>query len=643
MPSDSLKISLQLTISNQVFQIPGGNIKNYRLNLFSYGFDGELDFWLSSGTGKDDLFRKFVKPDLIEVRISVLGVHNLPSPEPDPLVIRGVVTDKSVREVSYKEVSGAPVLQRNYRISFQDTPQVLWKQHFPTELYTEKSIADILEANAAEGISLKLAWDKIKRKPAMICLGLGSDLNAASFYDFVIWYAAEHNGTVFYDYKTQTLTLSDKKSKNKTTVSFHPHEIDEFCIHFPETRRENIRVLNAYTESAKKIDITQDQAVSGVSRDIILRTEIVQELDQRKNLEALKLKNRESEIEINLNHFPAKTFGIASRVKFDADLWSDKTFLANQTYRIYEIRLMATAKKQAADQDLNAEFGNYDLEMTARMESVDDPVAHLPEYQKPNYPIFVEGKIISESGKDTDKTYQIYTNKKTSQDFYNIQVPLWNRKIKAPFIPDMTTGHFYFPAFKHARVLLAVYFDHAEIEAFLDWGVGTRLALDSQGNHILFGKSPTSETSIQHIYKDNKPVFTIQRVAGVDTELIQMEEKGIILQTQEDSSREKEDETYDVTPKVASARAQLAMEKESAIYGVTGSFESTKTEVSGKIDTAFAETKGKLEAMESEISGKIEEISADIESSMQKLSQSAGRLKSNAKSVKAELMGKMRL
>jgi len=154
MPSDSLKISLQLTISNQVFQIPGGNIKNCRLNLFSYGFDGELDFWLSSGTGKDDLFRKFVKPDLMEVRISVRGVHNLPSPEPDPLVIRGVVTDKSVREVSYKDVSGAPVLQRNYRISFQDTPQVLWKQHFPTELYTEKSIADILEANAAEGISL---------------------------------------------------------------------------------------------------------------------------------------------------------------------------------------------------------------------------------------------------------------------------------------------------------------------------------------------------------------------------------------------------------------------------------------------------------------------------------------------------------
>jgi len=623
MPSDSLKFDLQLTVSNEVFPIPGGNIKNCCLNLFAYGFDGELDFWISSGTGKDDLFPAFIKPDLMEVRISVQGVHNLPTPEPDPLVVKGLVTGKSVREVSYKDVSGDPVLQRNYQISFRDAPQVLWKQHYPTELYTEKSIADILATHAVEGISLELAWDKIKQKSAMICLGLGCDLNAASFYDFLMWHAVEQHGSVAYNYQTQTLTISEKKAEDRPVVSFYPHEIDALDIRFPETCRQDVKLLNAYTESAKETEITQDQSVSGISRDIILRTEIPEELDRRKNLEASKLKYGKPEIKISLNHFPAKTFGIASRVKFDAALWSDKAFLANETYRVYNIQLKATAKEQEAEQNLNTEFGNYDLEMTARMESVDDPLAHLPEYQEPHYPVYAEGKIISESGKDTDKTYQIYTNKKTSQDFYHIHVPLWDKKIKVPFIPDMATGHFYFPAFKHARVLLAIYFDHAEIDAFLDWGVGTRLSLDSQGNHILFGKNATSETSMQHVYKDNKPVFTIQRVAGVDTELIKLEEKGIVLQTKEDSSRKEEEEKYDLTPKVASARAQLALEKESSLYGVTGRFE--------------------LEAMESEISAKIEELNADIESSMQRLSQSAGRLKSVANSTKAELKGKMQL
>jgi hypothetical protein len=121
-----------------------------------------------------------------------------------------------------------------------------------------------------------------------------------------------------------------------------------------------------------------------------------------------------------------------------------------------------------------------------------------------------------------------------------------------------------------------------------------------------------------------------------------MEDGGIILETKEDESREKVEDTFDLTPKVAAAGAQLAMEKESAISGITDSFESTKSEVTGKIDGALADTKAQLEAMDSEISGKVEEISEGVKSAMRKLSETSREMKSASESAKKDLKERMR-
>ena len=66
---------------------------------------------------------------------------------------------------------------------------------------------------------------------------------------------------------------------------------------------------------------------------------------------------------------------------------------------------------------------------------------------------------------------------------------------------------FYAPEHRDARVLLALELDAARIERLLDWRPGGRVAPDGQGEHLLFGKSDTSKTSILHDYQDDKPVF----------------------------------------------------------------------------------------------------------------------------------------
>jgi hypothetical protein len=537
MFSEALQLNLDLAIEDDLFRIPGGSIKNCQVHLYSYGFDGKADFWISSDISKDKLFSRFTRPDQIEARLSIQGVYNLPLPRPEPLVVKGPVTWKSVREVDFEEVKGHPVLFRHYAIHFQDPARVLWSQHFPTALNVNAKMEDVIKAQVVEDISLTMDWDALEKQRPMICLGQGAAGNAASFYDFLMWYVTSENGVFTYDSHEQTYSLSGKKNAQGPKVSLLPQEVEEVLVHLPETCRHSVKVLNAYSETPRSEDITQDQAVSGTRRDVLLRTSIASQFDGRRSLEAHRLKNREHEIELVLKEFPAKTFRTGSVVTLDKRTWSKHVFPHTKKYRVYEIHLNARAKTQAPVQELDTEFAAYNAEMTARLELEDHPRAYLPAFETPHYPIHVEGKIVSEFGKETDKTYQIYSDSQTSQDFYTVHVPLWNQEIKILFEPYFLTGHFYFPAFKHSRVLLALYFDRAEIDRFLAWGAGARLPMDTQGNHILLGKNEESQTSIQHVYRDDKPVFSIQRILGADSELIELKEGTLILETKEDESK----------------------------------------------------------------------------------------------------------
>ncbi len=83
-------------------------------------------------------------------------------------------------------------------------------------------------------------------------------------------------------------------------------------------------------------------------------------------------------------------------------------------------------------------------------------------------------------------------------------------------------------------MLVALDFHSGRIERFLDWRPGARLPMDTQGNHILFGKTADSRTSVQHTYVDNKPELNIKRTSDKDTEMIKMVEGNLILETKEE-------------------------------------------------------------------------------------------------------------
>jgi hypothetical protein len=222
MFSEALQLDLDLAIEKDRFQISGASIKSFQLDLKSYGFEAKADFWISSDIGEDKLFPKFTGLDPIEARLSIRGVYNLPKPPPEPLIVTGLVTWKSVREVAFEEVEDHPVLLHHYSIHFQDPAQVLWRQHFPTALYERETMEDVLKAHVVKGVSMQMDWDVLEKELPMICLSLGATLDGASFYDFLMWYVTAENGVFAYDSQENTTCFWGKRTHRARRSLLYP-------------------------------------------------------------------------------------------------------------------------------------------------------------------------------------------------------------------------------------------------------------------------------------------------------------------------------------------------------------------------------------------------------------------------------------
>ena len=192
----------------------------------------------------------------------------------------------------------------------------------------------------------------------------------------------------------------------------------------------------------------------------------------------------------------------------------------------------------AAEDDGGSESDGqrYELAITVDLEQASDPVFGAPAWVAPRWPFELEGKVVSEIGADDEETYQIYQDAQTSVDLYKVDVPLFaNARVIVAYEPIMMSGHFYFPAYKGERVLLSFEFDRAHFAGFLDWRPGARLPLDTQGNHILFGKKAASQTSLRHTYADAKPLLTLARTSDKDTQTLVIEEGTLSIVVKEDT------------------------------------------------------------------------------------------------------------
>lgn len=542
MFTDSLRMVLKLGIGGKIFVIPGGNIKTLKIDHKSYGFTCLLSFWISNEKEPDKLFPLFKKPDLIETKLTVSSRFIPEDKDVESLDLKGLVMQKKIlkeRLIENIRIKGEPVFYRHYQILFVDTAFALWSQHFPNHLMTERSTKDLLDVHKGKKVTLKYDWDALDEKFAINTLPLGIENNKdVSFYDFVSWYVDSLNGVWAYNSKKDAYTISKKKKDNgMSPIPIDNQEVKDIRIDFPETIRHNTRLLNGYSEDPKRQLLKQEQAVDGVVQEYLKRVPISSDFGKLGSLETERLKIREHELHITFSRFPQMTYRPGCLVMLESNTWSKKIFPYGKTYRIRDLIINAAPVEKEITADQNMPHATYNIEMTSRLELKKETWVSLPPFKTPVFPLYVEGKIVSEQGKDNEETFQIYQDQETSVDQYKVVIPLWdNQEVVIPFEPNFFSGHFYFPAYKNARVLVALDFHSARIERFLDWRPGARLPMDTQGNHLLLGKTAKSQTSISHVYETEKPVFKMKRTSDKDTERITMIEGSLILETREEDN-----------------------------------------------------------------------------------------------------------
>jgi hypothetical protein len=637
---ERLKLELTLTLGGQSFTIPGGQIKHFAVRLSSHGFTASVTFWTSLEADDASLFTAFQKPDLLKVKLAISGVYDLPDSPPDPLVVQGLARARALGGTAHGSIEGTDRSFRRYTIEFADAAQVLWRQHRPTVLYTNKAMSDVLTGFKADAIQLNYDWDVLTPQQPLLCLGVGEDDAAASFYDFVCWYVDSRGGAWTYDSQQNEYTFSDSKPASGQAASLGRAQVSRVEVLLPPVIRHSVRVLNSFAESPTTNAVDQSQAVTGVQHDVLLRTPIATDAEQQKAVEETRLRVRQQQLRLVFRQFPTVVVHPGALLKLEkGGLWNPALKSAGDDYRVIELSLAGSALKsspQAGLQDANA---GYQVELDARLEQKSDPVPNLPAYRPPAYPIYVEGKMHSPGGEATDRIYMSLEDEKNSVFTYRITVPLWNQTVSAPAEPIHFPGEFYFPPYKNSRVLLALYFDRADIHRFLDWGETVRTPQDGQGDQLLLGKSKTSQTALTHDYQDSKPVWQLARVSANDTETVRMSEGALLLQTKEVQGTPATTPTYDVTPQVETSKGDLSAGVTGAVGQATAAYRSSSAAVNSKISSATSETAAALDKAEGEVSSQVASARSTLQGALDGLSGRTAALSSAATDAKATLNG----
>lgn len=540
---DSLTISLSLTVNGSTVNIPGGNIKSVDVALNRAGFHGYIAFWIGTERKADDVLPLVNNDALMQLRLTIEPAIDR-NKRIEPLTLQGIVTEKMLEEQHYHDIRNQPVLSRYYQLWFSDAASALWHQHFPCELWVNATMQQLIDKQLNPAIKVNYTHQALSVKQPMIALGLAKTdgyrliqsgpQNNASFYDFLLQYLDSVAGHWVYEYQQQQYRILEKLPEPASAEGFLVHELQQVKVHWPSQTRYQIRLRNGIADGASTDVLTQQHAYKGLYQDILYRQPIPSALKEVKQYYNKQLTAHGEELHITCCQWPLQTYYPGCVFQIVKTGWEQKSIFAQQKYRSYQLRIMVEAVDSDQANDLDSDVTQYALTYLIKAERLQNCRQRFPDYTPVNYPMYVEGIILSEIGDKKEKTYQLHKNQQTSQYEYQVHIPLWDKKIMVLFEPEALTPHFFFPLYKGTHVLLAIDLYRATIVKVLNWGTGVKLPFDPQGNHIVFGKKNDDQTTVKYDYQQNKPVLSIKRQKAKDTELIQLEEGTLILQTAEE-------------------------------------------------------------------------------------------------------------
>jgi hypothetical protein len=572
----------------------GPAIKLFELNATNHGWNGVIEFTMRDDlkvaeAGKEDLLLPwFFESPLITIELSVEAIYsNVVGRDPDEKVVwKGIVLKRSMRELFKRDLEiSVQTIERRYRIEVCDAAKALWGQHHPCQLYTKKTFYDILDEHKPEQVTFAADcdWSWASEKdylPPMFFFALDPSIGPASFYDWIMWYLDRHQLIWRYDLRKNEYAIVKTKTdgsevrdilradfqdwsgtgeskKQFSAVGFHL-DGPGLTIEMPEVPRHKPEVINSFTGATVTCteDLANEYKVEKIKKQTLMRTPLAGELDRRAKLERARLVTKPTPImNMVFQKIPTRPIYPGDLVQYRSEaekaLWpGDSWQLDKGTFRVFEVSMtgkiaketdLATAEKVGAEKP-NWDLSGYKLTLTARAEkSTDTKLPRLPRYVEPVYPVFVEGKILSNID-ETDEKSLTYQPQPVEDSIlsYRVEVPLWSTtaaEIVVPHNAGRMPGQLFFPALKSQRVVLAMTWRRAWIDAFVDWREDVRLPAQKQGNRMLLGKKLKSSTYMENYYDNQdavQPIFKIHRTSDRDLQTLCISEGNMLIEVTEE-------------------------------------------------------------------------------------------------------------
>ncbi len=630
---EALATTVTLRTEAESASSEGGNIKEFELRLELHGFRGRLRMWVIAEEGGDAFFPLVCTEGLLQIEMTVVKALYKVDPAPAALKLVGVVTARRLREVAAPDVTGSPVLYREYSLEFCDTARALWSEHHPCAVYAKASIDSVVKANTPGPLTVQSSWPLGKRIRPMICLGLGQD--EASFYDFVFWLADTEYGHVWYDYAAQRLVLDAAKPSvgPERELAFGAILDTTRCqVTFAAPRRAAVQLLNSWDTAQDRWDVQQPNAVPGVRRDYMVHTPIDAEVQARQSAEQSRHGTGKFDVRVTCDAYPEMYIAPGSLLSLANEL-SGSLFVSGSSLRVLQLELSGVATHQTPEFDIENTSTDYDVTFTIDLEPDEDPRWRGPLYRAPRYPLRVEGKMVSAVGDDGDRAYTVYAESDAT-DSYHVSFALWNSTISIDMTPDFMPGHLYFPVYKNSRVLVALELESARIDRFLDWGKDVTVPSASLGNHLLLGKNQTSETSIKHWYVDNSPQLVIGRVHSGDMGTLTVKEGTLTLELTDENGASGFAATTSVEPQAQLAKAEMQQKSDLAVADLQNASASAEAELTGSVVQATTSLRQQSEQLASQVRAKskgLDQALADVGASIDAQAQQAESVLSEAR------------
>jgi hypothetical protein len=631
---DDLACTLAVWSNGASTAVPGANVKRLQLSLAPHGFRGEIAFWVRADEAGETLHQVLIGDAPIELAIGVARARYLGTPPP-PLAVRGAVIARRFLELTTDDMAGRPVRFRRYAMELVDPARAAWSVHHPTAVATDKSLADVIRAQLVGEMALDVAWPELAQKRAMIGLGLGED--DASFHDFVLWTAASRAGHFLLDYATRKYQLADGKPRVAQPAVLERDDVAELEVALPEPVRHQQRFLNSWTGMDAVTSVELAQARPPITRDVLVHTPIPREVSGLVDRDARRLATGMHEIAVEFRRFPELLLAPGAGLTLDDDSFSAKLTGFGESLRVVELELSARALDESAEFDLELTSTTYAIELRARLEHEDDPRTRVPAFRTPRYPFEVEGAIVSAIGETGDRAYTVYEDAATSLDRYRVKLATWNVTIEVPFTPLFQPGHLYFPAYRDARVVVAIGLERARLTSFLDWGPSVRLPLATQGNHILFGKNATSETSLRHWYVDSLPELQLRREHSGNIGAMTVKQGAIVIETFDDDAAGAGGTTVSVQPEAAAAQASLEASSSVAVSDLDGSVTGAAGELDGKVDEATAAVGQSVTALKTDVKSAVGDTNATLRGLADEAEAQGARARNAVSDARAQL------